>query len=104
MGANCTVKNAEASNGASSTVQSEKINTSEGQGQGIELLWERYGGRDVLKELALSDLEKAMKIDPEGEDIRRQRDQLKREIEEEKVMAHTLIGQFGGDLGYNRPI
>lgn len=47
--------------------------------------YERFGGRDGLMALGLVDLDTAAEIDPDGEDIKRQRDGLAREIEEEKV-------------------
>lgn len=37
--------------------------------------------------LALVDLEKAVEMDPASEDVRHQRDYLKREMEEEKVVS-----------------
>lgn len=84
------MKDAEPSNEVSATVECGKISTSEREGQGVGVFRERYGGREELMKLALSDLEKAVEVDPEGEDVRRQRDHLKREIEEEKVMDHGL--------------
>lgn len=45
----------------------------------------RFGGREGLMALALLDLHAAVEADPDSEDIRRQRDGLSKEIEEEKV-------------------
>lgn len=58
-----------------------------GEGQEEEKIdrCERFGGRDGLMALALLDLDAAVEADPEGEDVRRQRDSLSQEIEEEKV-------------------
>lgn len=47
--------------------------------------FEHCGGRGGLMALALLDLNAAVEADPEGEDVRRQRDSLRQEIEEEKV-------------------
>eukprot|EP00752_Nemacystus_decipiens_P002264 g2145.t1 len=53
-------------------------------------LRKRYGGRDGLMALALLDLEAAVEADPDGEDVRRQRDALRQEIEEEKAEAAVM--------------
>lgn len=37
---------------------------------------------------ALLDLKKAVEMDPASEDVRRQRDHLRREMEEEKVVLY----------------
>lgn len=50
----------------------------------------RFGGRKGILALALHDLDAAVNIDADCEDIRRQRDNLKKEIEEEEVLSTTL--------------
>lgn len=69
-----------------------------GQGQGGETRdrYGHYGGRDGLLALALQDLNAAAEADPGGEDVGRQRDSLRREIEEEKVC--NSLPQFQGEI------
>lgn len=55
--------------------------------QEVAALRRQYGGREGLMSLALADLEKAVEIDSEGEDVQRQRDCLRKEIDEESVRA-----------------
>ncbi|CAN0384762.1 unnamed protein product, partial [Ectocarpus sp. 8 AP-2014] len=50
----------------------------------------RFGGREGLMALALLDLHAAVEADPDSEDIRRQRDTLSKEIEEEKAEAAVM--------------
>lgn len=67
-------------NGETETVgQGEKCIESE------EIFHDLSGDREGLMALALEDLDRAVGIDPKGEDVRRQRDSLSREMEEEKV-------------------
>lgn len=54
-----------------------------------EAFYERYGGVD-LKALALEDLERAVDVDPAQDEVRRQRDGLRREIEEARVSLPSL--------------
>lgn len=65
-----------------------------GQEEGKRAHYERFGGRGGLMALALLDLDAAVKADPDSEDIRRQRDSLSQEIEEEKV--RNSLPQFHG--------
>lgn len=59
----------------------------DGDGGTDQALYGRFGGRQGLLALALVDLEAAVQADPESEDVRRQRDALKTEIDEEKVIV-----------------
>ena len=83
---------AESANGSAST-GAEGIGQ---QGQTRDRWCERCGGRDGLMALALLDLEAAVEADPAGEDIRRQRDALSQEIQEEKVRRRTPWHYFKG--------
>ena len=56
-----------------------------------QALYDRFGGREGLLALALVDLETAVGAEPESEDVRRQRDALKTEIDEEKVTVAAHI-------------
>ena len=64
-------------------------NGDDGGGEGgLQALYNRFGGREGLLALALADLDRAVETDPESEDVRRQRDALRTEINEEKVIGH----------------
>lgn len=72
--------------GCSKEVVSRTVN---GDGEGDRKTTsphERFGGREGLMALALRDLNTAVGIDPIDEDVRRQRDAIRKEIEEEKVI------------------
>lgn len=74
-----------AENAKNGSVSADAEGTSQ-EGEENHAHWcERHGGRDGLMALALLDLEAAVEADPDGEDVRRQRDALSQEIEEEKV-------------------
>lgn len=60
---------------------------------------ESFGGRVGLLAQALLDLNTAVEVDPDGEDVRRQRDLLSQEIEEEKVCPYSAQ-KFPGGGGY----
>lgn len=59
-----------------------------GEKTSVHHVCERYESRNGLMALALLDLEAAVEADPDGEDVRRQRDALSQEIEEEKVGSY----------------
>lgn len=61
-----------------------------GGGAGEDTFDACVGGRKELMALALQDLDTAVEVDADGEDIRRQRDNLKKEIDEEKVLVRVL--------------
>lgn len=52
---------------------------------------QRHGGSERLRALALEDLTSAVKIDPVAEDVRHQRDDLGREIEEARVSSDIIV-------------
>ncbi len=52
---------------------------------------ERFGGREGLMALALLDLDAAVELVPDGEDVKRQRDALRQEIDEAKVCYHHVV-------------
>lgn len=54
---------------------------------------ERFGGTEGLMALALLDLDAAVEVDPNGDDIRRQRDALRQEIDEAKVCFHNVSSE-----------
>lgn len=62
-------------------------------GEGADDFLARYGGREGVMALALKDLDTAVGIDPTSEDVGRQRENLSRQIEEERV--RSLCSQRG---------
>lgn len=76
------------------TVSGKEVDA-ETSGRGEEHAFRvRFGGREGLMALALLDLQAAVEADPDGEDIRRQRDSLSKEIEEEKVRVTLAATSF----------
>ncbi|CAN0135886.1 unnamed protein product, partial [Scytosiphon promiscuus] len=61
-----------------------------GEFMGEDVLHASYGGREGLMASALHDLDAAVNVDVDNGDIRRQRDNLKKEIDEEKAEAGVM--------------
>lgn len=76
----------------SSSTTTENVNETipgtTGEEEGEHAFHKCFGGREGLRAQALLDLDAAVEVDPDGEDVRRQRDALRQEIEEEKVRIH----------------
>ncbi|CAN0064567.1 unnamed protein product, partial [Ectocarpus sp. 4 AP-2014] len=75
--------------------ETEAVSGTEGDGEssgrGEEHVFRvRFGGREGLMAIALLDLHAAVEADPDSEDIRRQRDSLSKEIEEEQAEAAVM--------------
>lgn len=73
--------------GCKDAVSPPERGTESGVGTGTDAFHARYGGRERMVALALVDLDTAVGINPASEDLRRQRDNLSRQIEEERVRS-----------------
>lgn len=73
--------------GCKDAVSTPERGAESGVGTGTDAFHVRYGGREGMVALALVDLDTAVGIDPASGDLRRQRDNLSRQIEEERVRS-----------------